>query len=206
MALVKRFAGAAVILAAIIALLFHPSRTPHDFVQTDPAPTFIPKQLRNSVAAQIVVYVAGAVRKPGLYHLSAGSRGIDAVHAAGGLSAQADPAGVNLAEQLEDGEQITAPVIGERTFKRPASRAHRGNHKRRKRRSNVLTPIAPIDLNSADAQMLAQLPGIGDELARRIIAFRGANGPFASLDELADVAGMTPRLIASLTPYLTISH
>ncbi len=117
----------------------------------------------------------------------------------------ADPAGVNLAEQLEDGEQITAPLVGER-IARHSRTAHHRSHRRRKRTLGAATEIVPIDLNAADAQTLMQLPGIGEELAGRIVAFREANGPFASLDELADVAGMTPHLIDAVTPFVRITR
>ncbi|MBV8727715.1 MAG: helix-hairpin-helix domain-containing protein [Candidatus Eremiobacteraeota bacterium] len=202
----KRYLGAAVILAAVIALLFHPSRTQHAFVQSDVTPAPFATHSRHLRPVEIIVYVAGSVAKPGLYRLAAGSRGVDAIRAAGGLKAQADPAGVNLAEQLEDGEQITAPLVGERRLARTLRR--RAKHRRHKRAPALSDgqSVAPVDLNRADVQMLTQLPGIGEELARRIVAFRATNGPFASLDELADVAGITPRLIASLTAYVTIGR
>ena len=202
----KRYLGAAVIVAAVIALLFHPSRTQRAFVQSDATPASFATRFRHARPAEIIVYVAGSVAKPGLYRLAAGSRGVDAIRAAGGLNAQADPAGVNLAEQLEDGEQITAPLVGERRVTRTRSR--RSKHRRHKRAASLAggQAVAAVDLNSADVQMLTQVPGIGEELARRIVAFRATNGPFVSLDELADVAGMTPRLIDSLTAYVTIGR
>jgi len=201
---VKRYAGAAVAAAIVIALLLHGKRTQPAVVQFDPAPRTFQRATHRALAQQIVVYVAGSVARPGLYHLAAGSRGIDAVHAAGGLTAQADPAGVNLAEQLEDGEQITAARFGERARVRGSH--PRGTRHRRHKRSALTAVVAPVDLNSADAQVLMQLPGIGEELANRIIAFREANGPFASVDELADVAGVTPRTLDAITPYLTLTR
>ena len=202
---VKRYAGAAAVALVVLALLFHGNRAEHAIVQTDPPAAHFQTSLRPSLDRQIVVYVAGAVVRPGLYRLVPGARGIDAIRAAGGLTSGADPAGVNLAEQLEDGEQITAPRTGERlsTYR---TRARRRAHRRHKRGALTAPAIAPADLNSADLETLMQLPGIGEELARRIIAFREANGPFVSLDELADVAGMTPRLIDALTPYLTLTR
>jgi len=199
----KRYALAGALVLAIIVMLFHPFGSQRAIVQD--SGTTIPRLGRphGSVPTRIVVYVAGAVIRPGLYRLPPGARGVDAVRAAGGLTAQADPAGINLAELLEDGEQMTAPLVGQHV-RSARGGVHRRKAKRHKRSS--APAIGSVDLNSADAQTLSGLPGIGDELARRIIAFREANGSFASLDELADVAGVTPRLIESLTPYVTIAR
>jgi len=82
--------------------------------------------------------------------------------------------------------------------------SYRSRKKHSKKKTEPAATMAPIDVNAASASELAQLPGIGPEMAARLIAFRDANGAFASLDELADVAGMTPRRIDSITPYLIV--
>ena len=119
---------------------------------------------------------------------------------AGGFSAQADPAAVNLAQPLQDGEEIRVPKLGECS---PASkkRATRG---RRTRVRAPDIPLASIDLNAADAAELARLPGLGETLAARIIAYRLQNGAFASVDELADVSGMTQRRIDAIAQYVVV--
>lgn len=203
----QRYLWAGVFAAVAIAAFFHPPLASHAVVQVQTPSALVASRAHRAPPAQIIVYVAGAVRKPGLYDLAPGARGNDAVRAAGGLRTDADPAGVNLAEQLEDGEQITAPLIGERVAPRRNAKAHHRGRKRHKRMANAAQePGMQIDLNAADAKTLAQLPGIGDELARRLVAFRDANGPFSSLDELADVAGMTQRRIDAITPYLTLNR
>jgi competence protein ComEA len=146
-----------------------------------------------------VVYVVGAVVRPGLYRLGAGARINDAVERAGGLRADADPAAVNLAERVSDGEEIHVLRLGE-TAPAPVRRTRA----KRKTISRAAAQAAPIDVNGADESALASIPGIGATLAARIVAYRRLNGPFASLDELADVAGMTPRRIDALTPYVTV--
>jgi competence protein ComEA len=151
----------------------------------------------------LVVYVAGAVLHPGLYTLRDGTRAVDAVAKAGGLRADADPAGVNLAQPLLDGEEIAAPLAGAR---RSSSARGIRKPKRAPKSRKMQFSGAAIDLNAADAGTLAQLPGIGSEMARRLVAFREANGDFASLDELADVAGMSQSRIAAVTPYLFINR
>lgn len=144
-----------------------------------------------------VVYVVGAVVHPGLYHLQQGARVNDAVERAGGLRADADPAAVNLAERISDGEEIHVLRMGE-TAPAPARRS--------KRKHATAVPDAPIDLNAADAQSLASIPGIGPTLAERIVVYRRLNGPFGSLDELADVAGMTQRRIDAMAAYASVNN
>ncbi|MFN2529061.1 MAG: helix-hairpin-helix domain-containing protein [Candidatus Baltobacteraceae bacterium] len=153
----------------------------------------------------ILVFVAGAVNKPGLYTLAEGTRAFEAVAKAGGLRADADPAGVDLAAPLSDGEEIAAPLLGTRRNAAHGIRNAPHRAKSRKKKTSIAT-VEAIDLNAADASALAQLPGIGEELARRVVAFRQANGDFMSLDELADVAGMSQSRIDGVTPYLFVNH
>jgi competence protein ComEA len=131
-----------------------------------------------------------------LYRVPAGARVNDAIQRAGGLRAEADPAAVNLAERVSDGEEIRVLRLGETgaPARKSTQRAAR----------KALPAAAPIDLNAADAQALASIPGIGPTLAARIVEFRRINGPFASLDELADVAGMTQRRIDAMSAYVTV--
>jgi len=99
------------------------------------------------------------------------------------------------------------------------ARSHRSKRHRRPRiqrsrsriwrdgaRSSADTPPQPVDLNHADADTLADVPGFGPALAQRIVAFRDMNGPFASLDELLDVSGVTPARVDRATPYLMLSR
>lgn len=150
--------------------------------------------LSSGAPSKVVVYVAGAVVHAGLYTLAAGARAQDAVVRAGGLSADADAAGVNLAQRLSDGEEIAVPRQGEVPPRAARARAAR---------KSAAVPAA-VDLNAADASALASLPGIGPTLAARIVEYRRLNGPFASIDELADVAGMTQRRIDALLPFLVL--
>lgn len=144
-----------------------------------------------------MVYVAGEVRRPGLYRVPPGARGNDAVEKAGSFSSAADRAAVNLAEIVQDGEEIRVPRIGE-SAPRARKSVRKGGRKKRAR-VNV-----SVDVNSASAGELAQVPGLGATLAERIVAYRELNGPFASLDELADVSGFTPRRIDTLSRYLVL--
>lgn len=151
------------------------------------------------------------MRRPGLYTLAASSRVAAALGAAGGPAPGADLAAINLAERVKDGAMIAVPKAGE--TRRPGGRAARttrplhprpGASARASSRTRKTVPIAPLDLNSADAGELATLPGMSVNLAERIVRFRELNGPFGTLDDLADVAGMTPRRIDALSLYLEI--
>lgn len=133
------------------------------------------------------------MRRPGLYRVQPGARANDAVEKAGSFSDAADRAAVNLAEIVQDGEEIRVPRTGE-----SAPRSRKTGRKKR-------APIRmSVDVNSASAGELAHVPGLGATLAERIVAYRAQNGPFASLDELADVSGFTLRRIDTLAQYLVV--
>jgi competence protein ComEA len=173
-------------------------------------------------AARALVYVAGEVVKPGVYPVAAEARVTDALALAGGTRPDADLVAVNLAAHVADGDEVVVPARGEAaraTVPRRHAKAHgarrstgprrSGRHKRSRAGSGDgaapgegLAPAAPVDINTADAQTLATVPGIGGGLAERIVAFRAANGPFASVDELLDVSGITDRRLEAIVPFV----
>lgn len=129
---------------------------------------------------EVVVHVAGAVKKPGLIRLPSGSRVADAVEAAGGAAKPRDLDSVNLARVLVDGEQI---LVGK-------ARSESGS--------------SGININSSSAKELEELPGVGPVLAQRIIDWRTANGPFTSVDDLNSVPGIGDSVLANITPLATV--
>lgn len=145
---------------------------------------------RGGDSGAIVVYVAGAVRHPGLYAIRSGERAADAIRRAGGLSEAADAGAVNLAAHALDGDEVYVPRTGEPARGRTRSSSpRRGGRSRRSIAADA--GAVDVDVNAADEPALARVPGIGPAIAARIVELRALDGPFASLDELLDVAGMT---------------
>jgi competence protein ComEA len=137
-------------------------------------------------AALLVVDVAAAGRRPGLVRLPAGSRVADALRAAGGVRPGASTTGLNLARKVVDGEQI---VVGAPAAPGPTAAAPSG---------------ALLDLNTATADDLDALPGVGPVLAERIVEWRTAHGPFTTVDQLREVSGIGARKLASIRDLLTV--
>lgn len=136
-------------------------------------------------AAVLVVDVAGAVRRPGLYRLHEGERIADAIAAAGGATAKAVVDLVNLAAPLADGEQVVVPRgAGGATAASPPAAGG--------------SPASPLDLNTATVEQLDALPGVGPSTAQKIVDYRQAHGPFRSVDELDGVSGIGPAKLAEL--------
>ena len=146
-------------------------------------------------AAEVVVDVAGKVRRPGIAVLAVGSRVVDALEAAGGARAGVELTGLNLARVLVDGEQILvgvapAPGIAAGAAAGPAS-------------SGAPTG-GLVPLNSADQVMLESLPDVGPVTAEAILSWRDEHGAFTSVDELLEVDGIGEATLARLAPLVTL--
>ena len=162
-----------------------------DFVATNASP---PQEASGSAAsesamtqASIVVDVEGAVNAPGLYTLPANARVGEAIQAAGGLAANALPGAANLAQKLADGEQVTIPTIEQ------AQDGEQTNTSSSKTGSST-----KININTAGAEELQELSGVGPALSERIIAYREANGRFARIEDLQNVSGIGETRFANL--------
>jgi competence protein ComEA len=128
----------------------------------------------------VVVHVAGAVRRPGVYRLPSGSRVTDAVRRAGGFARDAGRDGINLAARLSDGQQVVVPGPGAAASS--ASGAQSG----------------PISLGSATVEQLDEIEGIGPVTAQKIIEFRDQQGGLSSIDELDRISGIGPATMEAL--------
>lgn len=152
-----------------------------------------------TAAAAVVVDVAGAVVTAGVYQLAAGSRVGDAVRSAGGIRPDADLARVNLAAPVADGARVWIPARGEAAPPELVPVASSGDG-----RSESGAAPSPIDINAATIAELDELPGVGPATAGSIVEHRRAHGPFASVDELADVRGIGPAKLESIRPLVKV--
>jgi competence protein ComEA len=135
-------------------------------------------------SSRVVVDVVGAVRRPGLYRLPQHARIADALTRAGGSTAKADLAQVNLAAPLADGEQIVIPLRG--------AAAPTGSAKA------ASSSTAPVQLSTATLEQLDSLPGVGPMTAQKILDYRQEHGAFHSVDELDAVPGIGPKRLDQL--------
>ena len=146
----------------------------------------------------ILVHVLGAVAKPGVVALDEGSRVADAISAAGGFRADADPAELNLAAVLADGSQI---VIGTKGSPRGEVRIGPSNAAPV---SGSTTAPALVDLNTATLDQLDTLPGVGPVLAQSIIDYRTKHGKFTKVEQLQEVDGIGSKTYAQIAPHVRV--
>jgi competence protein ComEA len=144
----------------------------------------------------LVVDVAGAVRVPGVYRFKPGARVDDAIARAGGARPRADLSALNRAAKLEDGRLVLVPLRAAATAATGASAASGAGAPAAT--AAVPAPAAPIDLNTATAEQLDQLDGVGPATAQHILQYRQEHGGFGSVDELDQVTGIGEKRLASL--------
>jgi competence protein ComEA len=149
-----------------------------------------------AVTRPVVVDVRGAVIAPGVYELPPDARIQDAVAAAGGLTADADLSTINLARRLRDGEVVLVSALPTPGTP-PAPPPNAGQA------SASETGKIKININSATATELEQLPGIGEVIAGRIVAFREENGAFRAVDDLILIDGISARTIDRIRDLVT---
>lgn len=139
----------------------------------------------------VIIHIAGAVKNPGVYQLKSTDRIVDAVKIAGGAAEEANLDSINLAALLKDGQKIIVPYkiyseageeINTNTYNFVES-VH----------SSSVSTSAKININTANANMLQTLPGIGPVLSERIIEYRNQNGLFGMIDEIKDVSGIAEK-------------
>lgn len=153
----------------------------------------VPGPSPSSAPAAVIVHVAGWVRSPGVYELHEGDRVVDAIDAAGGPRKGAELGALNLAALLSDGQQVlVVRTPGPTTALTPGEAA--------------AGPGAGqlVNVNTATAEDLELLPGIGEVLAGTIVAYRDEHGPFSSVDQLEDVSGIGPVTLEEIRDLVTV--
>lgn len=149
------------------------------------------------VEGTITVVIEGAVNQPGLHDLPSGARLNDAIAAAGGLQDHADTTSLNLAGRVGDGERITIPSRTASPTAAPG--ATPGD-------PSAMPDAGLININTAGVAELDQLPGVGPVIAQRIIDFREFYGPFTSIEQLAEVEGISDSMLERLRPLVTLGE
>ena len=147
--------------------------------------------------APILVHAAGAVEVPGVYRMPGDARVLDLVSAAGGLTPDADYDRVNLAAVLSDGQWMYFPRVGQAAVPAPLGGSGGGG-------GGAGTPSGPLDLNSATAQQLESLPGVGPAIAAAIVEYRQRVGGFTSVDGLLAVSGIGPAKLAVIRDLVAV--
>lgn len=150
------------------------------------------QQAQGAQTTTVVIHVAGAVQAPGVVEIAAGSRVFEVLEKAGGALPEAELAAVNLAAVVQDGQQILIPRVGEPL---PADAAPA---------PDAATAGALLNLNTADATDLEELPRVGPVLAERIVEWRTQHGPFTRPEDLDAVPGIGPAMLESLLPLVTV--
>jgi competence protein ComEA len=141
-------------------------------------------------AGAALVHVAGAVRRPGVYRMRDGDRIQDAVHRAGGVRKGADLNAINLAAKVADGQQVVVP--------RRVSGGAAGAGATAGAGDPGATQQQPVSLNTATAEQLDTLDGVGPATAQKILDWRRQHGGFRSIDDLGEVPGIGPKKLAAL--------
>lgn len=149
---------------------------------SDPDP---PLLVASDAPSDIRVYVAGAVRNPGVYPMAEGDRWIDAVEAAGGGTEEADLTAINLARRIQDEDQIIVPRLAQGIVAGASQK-----------------PL--VNINTASQTELVSLPGIGEVRAGRIIDSRATDGSFASIEELLSRKLIPQSVFDSIAPLITV--
>jgi len=151
--------------------------------------------IRGGAGGPALVDVTGAVHRPGVVRLPAGARVQDAVRRAGGATAVADLGGVNLAAKTTDGAQVVVPRRGEAAAAGSTSGATVGMGG---------ASAAPVNLNTATAEQLDQLDGVGPSTAQKIVLYRQQHGGFSSVGDLDRIPGIGPKKVAALRSKVTV--
>lgn len=172
----------------------------------EPAPATPPpiRMQEEGRAEQVLVHVAGEVRRPGVYRLKDGMRVDDAVRLAGGATRRADLGAVNLAAKVEDGRQVLVPRRAPAGRAAPAGAAGPGAAAGGAADAAGAGGGGPLNLNTATLEQLDTLDGVGPATAQKILDFREERGGFGSVEELGEIPGIGEKRLAALRETVTV--
>lgn len=158
--------------------------------------------------AKITVYVSGAVANPGLHEIAPGSRAVEAIAAAGGMTEEANKDKVNLAKICKDGMQVNVPRLSAKERRRLASAsgaetAEQGSASYNSAQESESALTGKVHLNTATVEELETLPGVGAVTAQRIVEYRSAHG-FARIEDLMNVKGIGQAKFKKMQPWLDL--
>jgi len=202
-------AVAAVVLAVGVRYVVLPkaagsaSGQPLVLAAASPSPASAAAAASPSAVADLVVYVCGAVKSPGVVRVPAGARVADALALAGGPGARAEMDGVNLAAKVVDGQQIMVPERGAAVAAGGSASSAAGGSAA-SAGGSVTAPGAPVNINTASLEELDALSGVGPATAQKIIDYRTANGPFKAVDDIKNVSGIGDAKFAAMKDKITV--
>ena len=150
---------------------------------------FFTEPVDETDVGRIMVHVSGAVMRPGAYYVAADARVQDAIWSAGGPAPNADLDAVNLAAFLADGDKVTVPAQ-----RKPGAPGQ----------SAAPTASSKVNINTATARELEQLPGIGPKIAADIVEYRERHGTFTRLEQLEDVPGIGDKKLEDIKPHISL--
>ena len=157
---------------------------------------------KNQETEQIVVYINGQVKKPGVYKLSKNSRLYQVVDMAGGMTKNAKKEALNLAETVVDSQNIH--VMSKREYKRSASKNSFQKDSEISEAKNDSGKSGLIDINTATKETLTTLPGVGESKAAAIITYREENGQFSTIEDIKKVSGIGDATYDNLKDLITV--
>lgn len=192
----KRIVGgtaAAFTLALVVYLAVRVEPPPIEDTIPMSGVTSPPSPSLSSTPLVLTVHVGGEVLRPGVYSLPSGARVVDAVDAAGGVTAKAHTDSINLAAPLVDAMQVIVPRKGARVARRPDQPST----------AATTAGSSLVNINSASASELDELPGVGPATAKAIVDTRSSKGPYGSAEDLLDVPGIGPAKLAQIRPLIT---
>jgi competence protein ComEA len=152
--------------------------------------------------AEIVVHITGQVINPGIVKVNEGARIIDAIEAAGGATAEADLSKINLAYVIEDGIKIYVPSINDKEEEYITEDS--GNNIIVSGGSSKSSEKLMVNINTASAEELQKLPGIGEAIATRIVNYRKENGKFGSIEDIKNVSGIGDSKFENIKGYICV--